>query len=251
MKNELVNPFKTDIWSFLTPLSLLASLIFLFIWFGFRYGMEQVDVIAIVFLVLALLNFLATMIFGIIGSVKTDSKKRIANIIISAAALVGTIVSSFWATTIASLIISFGRAVNLDNKRMDEQYGSVQRYLDHFDKTELNLISTNKYHDNKNKCFDETGEFYNLLYNADNNEIKMTASSFDTSDFNSFSYQVPYNDFSYLILRSDGVAQIYVAPDLNQSFVKYFQFDQETTNYIIQRANEVLAEYYNSSVSSS
>ena len=253
MKNYSQGMHKINLWSCLASISLFVALSVLIASIGEVLSGYNFGIFNYVFLILLVLNFLSAIVFGILAAIKSSKRKRIANIIISSISFVGLSAALIPTIILIKIGIDFKNDEERYEQKLKEKYGTVQHYLENFQETDRNIVVTKKYGDgNKSKAYyDKNGEFYNLLYNVDAIEIQSPppADNRNHPDYNYLAYRVPFDDYSNLSLDSDGFLHILVGPDFHGSYYFYFKIDEHIAKNIIQRADEVLSEYYNQSIS--
>ena len=131
--------------------------------------------------------------------------------------------------------------------RLKQEYGSIQLLLDHSKDYSRNWINSNEYTNTiKNeKCFDTTGEIYNLLYNLEYKKVSDRSVQFYSQSDIYIRYSIPFDDYAGIYLRDDGYGRIDVGPDLSIGLSIKFKANIETTNEIFEVANVLLADFIN------
>ena len=143
------------------------------------------------------------------------------------------------------LILSTSFLTSCGKNPLYEEYGTIQKFLNHGKDYSLNWVNSNLYPNKYNnaKCFDSDGVLYNLLYDIDFKEISKSEAAISISEDVYIQYGIPFDDAASIYLKSNGTGYIGVAPDLSQSLMVYIQVDQQTTDKIFEAANNLLARF--------
>ena len=143
------------------------------------------------------------------------------------------------------LILSTSFLASCYKNPLYEEYGTIQKFLNHGKDYSLNWVNSNlyPYKYNNAKCFDSDGVLYNLLYDIDFKEISRSEAAISILEDVYIQYGIPFDDAASIYLKSNGNGYIRVAPDFSSGLMVYIQVDQQTTDIIFEAANNLLARF--------
>ena len=217
---------------------MIVSIIFMV---AFAFNSYFAFTFRLVFQIVSCSLMIISLVFLILSCIFT---RKVVRIIMIVSTSVSAIFIGFFGY-FSFLISMFGVTWEKENKEYAQKYGTVQLFLEQFSYYEYNWISTkdNPYQNDKEKCYDSSSEFYTVLYNHEYS--KSSQKALKNSTWNRyFVYNVPCEDFANITIYDNGELKICVAPDLAPGYDYYFKTDISFANNLINRANEILNDFY-------
>ena len=143
------------------------------------------------------------------------------------------------------LVISASILTSCGENPLYQEYGTIQKFLDHGKKYSFNWINSNIYTNKigNEKCFDAEGIIFNLLYDINYKEITKEKASISIQEDEYIEYSIPFDDAAYIYLKSNGAGFINVSPDLHLGLIVYIQVEQQMTDVLFDAANTLLTSF--------